>query len=383
MWKLYSSDAHSELVKLLCTCEEKLRETKKIYAKDLGRFDEMEAVFLDMGQSDDNMFAADGSEFMHEYNNLQKNVTEFHRLSSLFNEQKELVELILEEGESDVELWRQCQGQLEVVLNSCETMQIKSKMTEDEDNCSAIFLEVNAGAGGDDANDWALMLLNMYSNFFSRDDNAYYVAHEDVNAGNGAGRLHVKSNISDCETENSYLYGLLKHEHGIHRLVRLSPFDTKKRRHTSFASVSVYPNNVSSPSAVEILPSDLKIDTFKASGAGGQHVNTTDSAVRVTHLPTNIVITCQKERSQHQNKKHAISVLKSKLLRMQLDSESKGKKDQHHLKEANSWGSHFRSYVMHPYTQVKDHRSKHVTRNVDGVLDGRDLGEFLYASIGI
>ena len=112
-------------------------------------------------------------------------------IKSLFNEQKELVELILEEGESDVELWRQCQGQLEVVLNSCETMQIKSKMTEDEDNCSAIFLEVNAGAGGDDANDWALMLLNMYSNFFSRDDNAYYVAHEDVNAGNGAGRLHA------------------------------------------------------------------------------------------------------------------------------------------------------------------------------------------------
>ena len=120
-------------------------------------------------------------------------------------------------------------------------------------------------------------------------------------------------------------------------MVRLSPFDTKKRRHTSFASVSVYPSNESSPSAVEILPSDLKIDTFKASGAGGQHVNTTDSAVRVTHLPTSIVITCQKERSQHQNKKHAISVLKSKLLKMQLANESKGKREQHDLKEANSW----------------------------------------------
>ena len=154
VWRQYSSDAQSELVKLLSTCQEQLRETKKIYAKEFIRFDEMEAIFLDIDQGGDNMFADDSSEFMHEYNNLQKSVSESDRLSSLFNEQKELVELILEEGESDVELWRQCKDQLEIVLDSCERMYIESKMTEEEDNCSSIFLEVNSGAGGDDANDW-------------------------------------------------------------------------------------------------------------------------------------------------------------------------------------------------------------------------------------
>lgn len=235
------------------------------------------------------------------------------------------------------------------------------------DEKNAIF-EIHAGAGGTESQDWAQMLLRMYLKYFDKKGYKYEITFEQTGEEVG-----IKS--VTCIVKGNYAYGYLKSEKGVHRLIRLSPFDSNKRRHTSFAAVDVIPEFADNVD-IELKDSDIKIDVYRSSGAGGQGVNTTDSAVRVTHIPTGIVVTCQNERSQIKNKEIALKVLKSKLYEIELKKQ-KSKVDM--LKSNNSgieFGSQIRSYVLHPYSMVKDHRTGYETSNVSKVLDG-NLDEFI------
>lgn len=233
------------------------------------------------------------------------------------------------------------------------------------------YLSINAGAGGTDSQDWAAMLLRMYGRWCER--STFKATLIDVNPAEAAG---IRS--ATLEITGDYAYGRLKGEKGVHRLVRISPFDAAHRRHTSFAAVNIIP--VVEEQELEIDPKDLRIDTYRSSGAGGQHVNVTDSAVRITHRPTGIVVSCQNERSQHQNKETAMKVLYSRLADLLRQQRAEKLEElQGQLKEIE-WGSQIRSYVLHPYQMVKDHRTGVETGNVEGVLDG-DIGAFLEAYV--
>jgi peptide chain release factor 2 len=232
------------------------------------------------------------------------------------------------------------------------------------------FISINAGAGGTEACDWASMLLRMYQRW--ADIRGFKWEEVDSLDGDGAG---IKS--ATIVVRGPYAYGYAKAEQGVHRLVRISPFDSNKRRHTSFASVDVLPEVISDIDIV-VKPDDIRIDTFRASGAGGQHVNKTDSAVRITHIPTNIVVSCQNGRSQHQNREFAMNILKSKLFMLE---EEKRRKEMNILggdKKKIEWGSQIRSYVLHPYQLVKDHRTDHEWSQSQRVLDG-EIDEFINA----
>lgn len=230
------------------------------------------------------------------------------------------------------------------------------------DSASAI-LSINAGAGGTESCDWAEMLLRMYRMW--SDAHGYRNELVDFTLGEQAGFKSATMMI-----EGDYAYGYLKAEIGVHRLVRISPFDANKRRHTSFVSVFVTPE-VEDDIEIEIQESDLRIDTFRASGAGGQKVNKTDSAVRITHIPTNVVVACRNERSQHQNKTTAMKLLKAKLYELEMEKREQEKNAQEATKKKIEWGSQIRSYVLHPYRMVKDHRTDHEEGNADAVLDGK------------
>ena len=250
-------------------------------------------------------------------------------------------------------------------------LEVERLFSEPEDAGEAI-VEIHAGAGGTEAQDWAEMLLRMYLKWAERE--GYKSQIMDTLPGEEAG---IKS--ATFSVEGEYAYGRLQAEMGIHRLVRISPFDANSRRHTSFAAVFVYPS-ADDTVDINIEETDLKIDTYRSSGAGGQHVNTTDSAVRITHIPTGIVVQCQNERSQHKNKAMALKILRSRLYDLELQKRRDDKDTAHKAKKDIAWGSQIRSYVMHPYQMVKDHRTGWETGNVSAVLDGdlnRPIQEWL------
>ncbi len=241
-----------------------------------------------------------------------------------------------------------------------------------EHDTSNAFLNIHPGAGGTESQDWAEMLLRMYLRFGEREN--FDVKIMELQAGEEAGIKSVTVKFA-----GEFAYGYLKQEIGVHRLVRISPFDANKRRHTSFAAVFVYPE-VDDSFEIEIDTKDLRIDTYRATGKGGQHVNTTDSAVRITHIPTNTVAQCQNERSQHQNKDTALKILRSKLYEMELRKKMKEKDKLENEKGEIAWGNQIRSYVLQPYQSIKDHRTNFEIGNTQRVLDG-DIFDFIKASL--
>lgn len=267
---------------------------------------------------------------------------------------------LLQEG-SDVELEGEAGKKVDQLKAGLEDLEFRQMLSGENDIRSAI-LAINAGAGGTESCDWAEMLLRMYRMWADR--HAYSNQVVDFTSGDQAGFRSVTLTV-----EGPYAYGYLRAEIGVHRLVRISPFDANQRRHTSFASVFVYPD-IEDEVAIEIKESDLRIDTFRSSGAGGQKVNKTDSAVRITHLPTGIVVACQNERSQHQNRATAMKLLKARLYDLEMEKKQAEKEKIEASKSAINFGSQIRSYVLHPYRMVKDHRTNHETGNTQAVLDG-------------
>ncbi len=267
---------------------------------------------------------------------------------------------------------REFASELEQLAHDTEKLEFRSHMSDPHDFCGAYFT-IHSGAGGTEACDWASMLLRMYRRWV--EDHGMKEKIIDYLAGEEAGVKSITLLI-----EGEYAYGFLKAERGVHRLVRISPFDANKKRHTSFASVDVVPD-LPDDEDIDINEAELKIDTYRATGAGGQHVNTTDSAVRITHMPTGIVVQCQNERSQHKNRHTALKMLKAKLLEVEEQKKSQELAAKYGEKSDIGWGSQIRSYVFHPYSMVKDLRTDVETSNVQGVMDG-DLDPFIYAYLG-
>jgi len=276
---------------------------------------------------------------------------------------------LLELSEEDAGLLAEVGAELRRIETSLEEQEVARLFSGDYDDGDAI-LTINPGAGGVDSQDWAEMLARMYRRWAER--RGFGLEVIEYTEGEEAG---IKS--ATFTVKGEYAFGLLSAERGVHRLVRISPFDAGGRRHTSFASVAVAPV-VGEAVEVEIDEKELKIDTYRASGAGGQHVNKTDSAVRITHLPTGIVAQCQNERSQHQNREVAMRVLKARLFELERERRQREIAAQSGEKADNEWGSQIRSYVLHPYKLAKDHRTNEETANVDRVLDG-ELDDFVYA----
>ena len=302
-------------------------------------------------------------------NELKELTTSVEKIKNEIKSNKELLGLL--EVEPDEEMYKELTTSVEKINKETEELNLLLLLNGpyDKNNC---ILEIHPGAGGTESCDWASMLYRMYLRWCEKKN--YKVTLLDYQDGDEAG---IKSVSIQIKGHNAY--GYLKNEKGVHRLVRLSPFDSNNRRHTSFASVEVTPE-IEQDNTVEIDEKDLKIDVFHSSGAGGQSVNTTDSAVRITHLPTKIVVTCQNERSQIQNKEQALKVLKNKLLMLKLEEQeqelNKIKGNQMNIE----FGSQIRSYVMHPYSMVKDHRTNEETSNVSKVMDG-DIDLFIESNL--
>ena len=262
--------------------------------------------------------------------------------------------------------------EVELTLKLSERIRYLNLLNDEADHFNA-FLEIHAGAGGTESQDWAEILQRMYLRWADTKDDCK-ISLLQQSRGEEAG-------IKSCtlKVTMDYSYGWLKKESGIHRLVRISPFDSNKRRHTSFASVWVYPE-IDDKIEVEVKESDLRIDTYRASGAGGQHVNKTDSAVRITHLPTNIVVQCQSDRSQHKNRANAMKMIKSRIYEAELQKRKDNEDVKNKEKKDIGWGNQIRSYVLHPYKLIKDLRSGYETSNVNDVLDGK-INDFLENSL--
>lgn len=302
---------------------------------------------------------------LKEKKSVESKIEEYQKLKEEFEDIGVLIELAQEE--EDQSMVPEIQKTYEEYLKKYEDLRIKTLLNGEYDGNNAI-ISIHAGSGGTDAQDWAEMLLRMYTRW--SESKGYKVKILDYQDATEGG---IKSATLLIEGENAY--GYLKNEKGVHRIVRISPFDSSGRRHTSFSSLDVIPE-MDDNITVDIDPEDLRIDTFRSSGAGGQHVNKTDSAIRITHIPTNIVVSCQNERSQHQNKETAMKVLMAKLMEL-AKQEHKANLDE--LKGDYSqitWGSQIRSYVFHPYSLVKDHRTNAEVGNVYAVMDG-DLDYFI------
>ena len=285
------------------------------------------------------------------------------------NNIKDLFQLAVQEkSEETIE---DCNQKINFILEEIKKSEINCFLSGENDNFN-IYLEIHAGAGGTESQDWADMLRRMYLKWFDKKKFDYKIISE--HKGEEAG---IKS--STIKVDGDYLYGLMKSESGVHRLVRISPFDSGARRHTSFASVWVYPA-VDEEVNIIIDDKDLRIDTYRSSGAGGQHVNTTDSAVRITHLPSKIVVQCQNERSQHKNKETCFKMLKARLYEHEIQKREKQNQEELNAKTDIGWGHQIRSYVLHPYQLVKDLRNKSENSNPSSVLDG-NLDQFIEEGI--
>ncbi len=302
---------------------------------------------------------------LREQSLIKNTIESWEKLSGELEDVEVLEELSLEE--EDEETSKEAGEKLSEIENGVEELEFKRILGEPDDARNAI-VSINAGAGGTEAQDWAEILLRMYLRYAELND--YKTEMVEYQEGDEAG---IKS--ATFLVQGDYAFGYLKGESGVHRLVRISPFDSNKRRHTSFASVFVSPE-IDEDIEVDINEKDLRVDTYRASGAGGQHVNKTDSAIRITHLPTGIVVSCQNERSQHQNRATAMKILKARLYELEKERQKEKFDELQSTKKEIGWGSQIRSYVLHPYRMIKDHRTNFETGNVDPVLDG-DLGEFI------
>ena len=269
-------------------------------------------------------------------------------------------------GETDL---NEIETELYAYKNIVDEVELRLTLSKPEDIQNAI-VSIHPGAGGTESQDWAQMLYRMYTRWAEKEECKLEII--DFQSGDEAGIKDVT-----FELKGDYVFGLLKGEAGVHRMVRISPFDSNSRRHTSFASVFVYPA-VEDNIEIDINQSELRIDTYRASGAGGQHVNKTDSAVRITHIPTGIVAQCQNQRSQHKNKNQAMKILKSRLYQLEIEKEKEKNKDLEDQKMDIGWGSQIRSYIFHPYQMVKDHRTKEENGNIQAVMDG-NLNQFIRA----
>ncbi|WP_413294397.1 peptide chain release factor 2 [Bdellovibrio sp. HCB185ZH] len=298
---------------------------------------------------------------------LDKAVGEFDSFTSRLSDASVLLEMAAEA--TDEASFTEVKTEVSSLEKLAQDLELKRVLNGELDGNST-YLSINSGAGGTESCDWAEMLLRMYTRY--ADKHGYKTQVIEMTEGEGAG-------IKSCTLliEGPYAYGYLKAESGVHRLVRISPFDSNARRHTSFSSVFAWAE-VDDDINIEIRPEDLKVDTYRSSGAGGQHVNKTDSAVRMTHIPTGVIVSCQIERSQVQNREKALKMLKAKLYEIELEKRNAEKDAMNSSKKANEWGSQIRSYVMHPYQMVKDHRTDFETNQVDDVMDG-DLDGFIMA----
>lgn len=306
---------------------------------------------------------------MREKNKLERQIAGIRSIEQTLNDNVELI--VMGEAENDASIVGEAEKALTDLQKQVIKQQLQAMLSGEADGNDA-YLEINSGAGGTEAQDWGQMLLRMYMRW--AEHRGYTVDLLEKSDGEEAGVKSATLRISGSDA-----YGWLKTETGVHRLVRISPFDSNKRRHTSFASVSVSPvidENIN----IEILEKDLKVDTYRSSGAGGQHVNTTDSAVRIRHIPTGIVVACQNQRSQHQNRAQALEMLKARLYEAELQKREQAAAAEHGQKVDIGWGHQIRSYVLHPYQMVKDLRTGYETSNSAGVLDG-DLDAFLEATL--
>ena len=301
---------------------------------------------------------------MKEKQSIEKNISTYQNLTQNLNDNIEIYKLAIDENDFDI------QSEIEnnfLELKSIAISAEREALMDGEIDENDTFLEINAGAGGTESCDWALMISRMYLRWSER--KGFKIELLSQNYGDEAGIKSVAYKIKGLNA-----YGWLKVESGVHRLVRISPFDSSARRHTSFCSVWVYPV-IDDSFEIEINPSDIRVDTFRSSGAGGQHVNTTDSAVRITHLPTGIVVTSS-EKSQHQNRANCMMALKSRLFDLELKKMNEDIQLAHNSKGDAGWGNQIRSYILHPYQMVKDLRTNYETSDTQGVLDGK-IDEFI------
>ncbi len=302
---------------------------------------------------------AKAQELLKEKSTIENSLQPFHSIEKKFEDFTILLELSKEEGGNA--LLEDAEKGIKNFVSELDDIELKSTLSLTEDRNNAI-MTINPGAGGTESQDWAQILMRMYIRW--AEQNGYKVDIVDLLPGEEAGIKSATLTIS-----GQYAYGYLKGEAGVHRLVRISPFDTNRRRHTSFAAILVYPD-ISEDIDIEIKDEELKIDTFRASGAGGQHVNKTSSAVRITHIPTGIVVNCQNERSQHKNKVVALKILRSRLYAIKKKEQDEKLEEFIGEKKEIAWGSQIRSYTLQPYQLIKDHRTGFETGNVDAVLNG-------------
>lgn len=328
------------------------------------RVQELEQI---MGQADFWDDQNKAQQVINELNGLKDLINSFKANEEALEDLEVAYELVKEENDED--LFKDLEEDLQNLIKQFNDFELEILLSEPYDKNNAI-LEIHPGAGGTESQDWASMLLRMYTRYAEK--RGFKVETLDYLPGDEAG---VKSVTLLIKGHNAY--GYLKAEKGVHRLVRISPFDSSGRRHTSFVSVDIMPE-FNDDIEIEIKSEDLKIDTYRSSGAGGQHVNTTDSAVRITHIPTNTVVTCQSERSQIQNRERAMKMLKSKLYQLEIERQQQELENIRGEQKEIGWGSQIRSYVFHPYHMVKDHRTNVENGNTQAVMDG-EIDEFIDA----